>query len=171
VFASLGVVLEMVLASATMEVRAWLARLAGVVVVGFGLHLTGLVELSVFRNSGALSSTDGETGLVGSFLLGGTFAVGWTPCVGPVLGSAFALEAADQAAAFPVMVAYSLGFAAPSLLVSLVRRRRRAAVRPPPERARAARRGFGVVLLGLGVLILTRRLDLLGSAVYAGELL
>ena len=170
-FASLGVVLGMVLASATMEVRAWLARLAGVVVVGFGLHLTGLVELSVFRNSGTLSSTDGETRLVGSFLLGGTFAVGWTPCVGPVLGSAFALEAADQAAAFPVMVAYSLGFAAPSLVVSLVPRRAARALSGGGRTAARLRRGFGVVLLGLGALVFTRRLDLLGSAVYAGELL
>ena len=171
VFASLGIVLETALAGATTEVRAWLARLAGVVVVGFGLHLTGLVELSVFRGGGALPSTDGETGLVGSLLLGGAFAVGWTPCVGPVLGSAFALAAADPTAAFPVMVAYSLGLGAPFLIVGLVPGRAGRALSGGGRTAARLRRAFGAVLLGLGVLVFTRRLDLLGSAVYAGELL
>ena len=73
--------------------------------------------------------------------------------------------------AFPVMVAYSLGFAAPSLLVSLVPRRAARALSGGGRTAARLRRGFGVVLLGLGALVFTRRLDLLGSAVYAGELL
>ena len=71
----------------------------------------------------------------------------------------------------PVMVAYSLGHAAPSLLVSLVPRRAGRVLSGGARTAARLRRGFGVVLLGLGVLVFTRRLDLLGSAVYAGELL
>ncbi|ESS06808.1 MAG: cytochrome c biogenesis protein [uncultured archaeon A07HB70] len=169
VFAALGVALESVLAGASTQLRAWLARAAGIVVVGFGLHLTGLVEVRGLDRGAALPATEGTAGLAGSLLLGAAFAATWTPCVGPILGSTLALAAASPAAAFPVLLAYALGLGVPFLLVSLAPGRARRLLSGRGRTTRRLRRGFGVVLLALGVLVFTRRLGLLGVAVYAPE--
>lgn len=166
VFATVGVVLESVLSGASAGLRPWLARLAGLVIVGFGLHLTGLVEIRGLQRGRTLPESRRPPSLAASLLLGGAFAVTWTPCVGPILGSTFALAAARPLDAFPVMVTYSLGLGVPFLAISLVPGRAQRVLSPHGRTARRLHRAFGVVLLVLGVLVFTRRLDLLGAVVY-----
>lgn len=170
VFSTLGVVFEAAVAEAATEVRTWLARLAGLFIIGFGLHVAGLVELrGLNRGSGfPVSERDGMLATLG---LGGAFAVTWTPCVGPILGSTFALAAASPGAAFPILLAYSVGLGVPFLLVSVVPARTRSVISGRGRELAALNRAFGVVMLGLGVLVFTQRLDLLGAAVYTLETL
>ncbi|MBA3794386.1 MAG: cytochrome c biogenesis protein CcdA, partial [Rubrobacter sp.] len=82
VFAGLGVTLGAVLQGMATEVLAWLSRIAGMVVILLGLHLTGLLRLPFLDRQ--YSPRPGlRSGHLAPLLFGASFAVAWTPCVGP----------------------------------------------------------------------------------------
>jgi len=89
--------------------------------------------------------------------------VGWTPCVGALLGSVYALAASQPASAVPLLLAYAGGLGLPFMAVALVPER---AVRGLGRHRRGlawVERAFGAVLLVLGVLVFTQRLNLLSG--------
>ena len=106
--------------------RVWFSRVGGIFVIIFGLYLTGILKLSF------LNFLQGEKHFrftrhlkpgspVSSLVFGATFAFGWTPCVGPILGSILALAAAKTTVlqgGFMLLV-FSAGLAVPFLLVAL----------------------------------------------------
>lgn len=171
VFAVLGVLLNAVLRDAATEVLTWLSRVAGTVVIGLGLHLAGLLRLPFLDRRYAPHASNSRPGHLTSLLFGASFAVAWTPCVGPILGSTFALAASRPALAFPLLLAYSFGLGAPFLIVALfpagafafLKKHRRAAAR--------LHTAFGVVLIGLGVLVFTNKLALLANFQLLNEVL
>ena len=62
-----------------------LARVAGVVIILFGLHLTGIFKIKALYTDARLHSVKGSSTPVGAFVIGFAFAFGWTPCLGPIL--------------------------------------------------------------------------------------
>src|SRR5215218_2890865 len=90
VFAALGVVLGTVLQDAATGILTWLSRLAGTVVILLGLQLTGLLRLPVLDRQYSAPPTTLRSKNLASLLFGASFAVAWTPCVGPILGSTLA---------------------------------------------------------------------------------
>lgn len=94
---------------------------AGIIVIIFGLHLTGLVKIPFLYREARLDTGAPRRGLTGAFLLGFAFAFGWTPCIGPILG-AILLLAERRETLFQGMLLlaiYSAGLAIPFLLTSL----------------------------------------------------
>lgn len=171
VFALLGILLNAVLQDAATEVLTWLSRVAGIVVIGLGLHLSGLLRIPFLDRQYAIRTGGLRPGHLTSFLFGASFAVAWTPCVGPILGSTLALAASEPASAFPLLMAYSLGLGAPFLTVALfpagafafLKRHRRAASR--------LNIGFGIILISLGILVFTNKLALLANFQLLNEVL
>ena len=171
IFALLGVVLGTVLQGAATEVLAWLSRLAGMVVIVLGMHLTGLLRLPFLdRRYGAHRGAP-EPRHVASLLFGASFAVAWTPCVGPILGSTLALATVQPASAFPLLLAYSLGLGAPFLLVGLFPSRAFAVLKRHRRAAARLHVAFGAVLIGMGVLVFTNKLSLLANFPLLNEVL
>ncbi len=114
-------------ASATAVGNFLLARrstfniVAGIVIIIFGLHLTGLVKIPLLYREARISTGAPRRGLLGAFVLGFAFAFGWTPCIGPILAGILAL-AARQDVVFQgmfLLAVYSAGLAIPFLLTSL----------------------------------------------------
>ncbi len=171
VFAALGVALNAALREVAAETLAWLSRLAGVVVIVLGLHLSGLLRLPVLDREYSTKPATPVAGHLGSFLFGASFAVAWTPCVGPILGSTLALAAARPASAFPLLLAYAFGLGAPFLLVGLFPSWGFAFIRRHKRWARRAHAAFGVVLIGIGVLVFTGKLSLLANLEVLNEVL
>ena len=171
VFAFLGILLNAVLQDAATEVLTWLSRVAGIVVIGLGLHLSDLLRIPFLDRQYAVRTGGLRPGHLTSFLFGASFAVAWTPCVGPILGSTLALAASEPASAFPLLMAYSLGLGAPFLTVALfpagafafLKRHRRAASR--------LNIGFGIILISLGILVFTDKLALLANFQLLNEVL
>ncbi len=171
VFAGLGVVLGAVLQEAATEVLAWLSRLAGTVVIVLGLHLTGLLRLPVLDRRYRTRPGTPKTGRLASFLFGASFAVAWTPCVGPILGSTLVLATTQPASAFPLLLAYSLGLGAPFLLVGVFPSRAFAFLKRHRKAAARLHVAFGGVLIGMGVLVFTDKLSLLANFRLLNEVL
>jgi len=94
---------------------------AGIIIIIFGLHLTGLVKIPLLYREARLNAGARPRGLAGSALLGFAFAFGWTPCIGPILTGILAL-AATRDTVFQGMFLlgiYSAGLAIPFLLTGL----------------------------------------------------
>ena len=93
--------------------RSTLAQIAGVVIILFGLHLTGVFKIKALYTDARLHSVKGGSTAWGAFVIGFAFAFGWTPCVGPVLTVILTFAAAQDSITKGVMLLaiYSMGLA------------------------------------------------------------
>jgi cytochrome c-type biogenesis protein len=101
--------------------KSLLAQVAGVVIILFGLHLTGVFKIKALYTDARLHSVKGGSTAGGAFLIGFAFAFGWTPCVGPILAVILTLSAAQDSVTKGIflLAVYSMGLAVPFLLTSL----------------------------------------------------
>ncbi len=98
-----------------------LTPLAGVLIIGLGLHFMGLMRLQVIDRQLRHNGPGVASGPLGGFLLGLAFAIGWTPCIGPVLAAILAV-ASTQATAWDgalLLGVYSLGLGVPFILAGI----------------------------------------------------
>jgi cytochrome c-type biogenesis protein len=97
-------------------------RVGGVLVVFMGLYAAGWLGIPLLMREWRVELTNRPAGHLGAALIGITFAAGWTPCIGPILGSILTLASVTQTAATGIfmLAAYSLGLAIPFLLSSLM---------------------------------------------------
>ncbi|MCI0521058.1 MAG: cytochrome c biogenesis protein CcdA [Chloroflexi bacterium] len=104
------------------SLRIWLAKIGGIVVLIFGVHMTGLYRIPFLEYDLRPQSTpDRNRGYLASALMGVFFSAGWSPCVGPVLGAilTFALNGGSISRGVSLLSAYSAGLAIPFLLAAL----------------------------------------------------
>jgi len=101
--------------------QSWLTQAAGVIIIIFGLHISEILPVKLFYRQVKWQPASRLTGWLGAFLLGLSFAAGWTPCVGPVLASILLLAANTGTLGQGVLLLtlYSLGLAIPFLLAAL----------------------------------------------------
>jgi cytochrome c-type biogenesis protein len=101
--------------------KSVLGQVAGIVIIIFGLHLTGLFKIKALYTDARLHSVKGGSTTWGSFVIGFAFAFGWTPCVGPILAVILGLAATQNSVmkGIGLLAIYSLGLAVPFLLTSL----------------------------------------------------
>src|SRR6185369_3914174 len=101
--------------------KSLLAQVAGVVIILFGLHLTGIFKIKALYTDARLHSVKGSSTTWGAFVIGFAFAFGWTPCVGPILAVILGFAAAQDSVmkGIVLLAIYSLGLAVPFLLTSL----------------------------------------------------
>ncbi|MBI3457532.1 MAG: cytochrome c biogenesis protein CcdA [Candidatus Rokubacteria bacterium] len=156
-FSALGQVL--------IEHRDVIRQLGGALIIFFGLYIAGVLPLQWLGRYKQIQLRAKPAGLLGSWLVGVTFAIGWTPCVGPILGSILSLAGTAETVSTGVALlgAYAAGLALPFLLSSwalggfLVAFRRFRAWIPVVERA------AGVLLVVVGLLVLTNYFIVLNS--------
>jgi len=98
-----------------------LRRIGGVLIILFGVHLTGLVPIRFLLGEKRVTIHSKPAGYAGSFLVGVAFSAGWTPCIGPILASILAVAATEETVYKGIMLllAYSMGLAIPFFLAAL----------------------------------------------------
>jgi cytochrome c-type biogenesis protein len=104
------------------DLRPWLAKIGGVIVVIFGLHMIGIFRIPFLEYDVRVhSQVNPRWGLVSSVLMGIFFSAGWAPCIGPILGSimTFAVNGGSIITGMLLGSAYSAGLAIPFLLAAL----------------------------------------------------
>ncbi len=172
VFAVLGVLLNSVLIHVAYQVQTWLARIGGIIIIFFGLYLTGLIEIPFFSREYKLRvNGKGTVRLVTSFLFGLAFAAGWTPCVGPVLGGILGLAAVQPGATLGLLMAYALGLGIPFLIVGLFAEQASRFIERWSGALAYVTKIFGVLLVIIGILAFTQSLSLLANFGFLNNLL
>lgn len=101
-----------------MEYQVLLRQLGAILMVFFGLVLTGILKFDFLLSDKKLQFQKRPSGYAGSVLIGIGFAAGWTPCTGPILAGVIALGVADPDSGLLYMLFYVLGFSIPFLLMS-----------------------------------------------------
>lgn len=162
VFALLGVILHTVLSHASYAVQLWLSRIGGLVIIIFGIHLTGLLRIPYLDREHTLHPACTPS-YYASIIFGAAFAVGWTPCIGPVLGSILLIAAAQPANAFLLLLTYALGVALPFLIFGAFTAQAGHLVARLGKHLRWIQIMIGVLLILLGILVFSGRLGDLGS--------
>jgi len=139
-----------------------LRYLAGILMIFFGLYLAGIISPSFLMREKRADIRHRPLGLAGSFVVGLGFAAGWTPCVGPVLGTILALAAYEQSATegLRLLAVYSLGLGLPFLLVSLGWGAAWSFLSGLRPVLKWSGRVMGWLLIALGLLVISGRLNL-----------
>ena len=120
-FISLGVAVS-TLGGLLYDLRSWLAKIGGIVVIIFGLHMTGILRIPFLEyDLRPRSKDDVSRSYFSSLMMGVFFSAGWSPCVGPVLGAilTLALNGGSVSEGVKLLSAYSAGLAIPFLLAAL----------------------------------------------------
>jgi cytochrome c-type biogenesis protein len=148
-----------------LDYREWIRIGGGLLIIVFGLYIAGVLRIGIFGRTRQIEIKTKPAGYIGTFAVGVTFAIGWTPCVGPILGSILSLAGTAETVrkGIGLLLAYSAGLALPFFLSSLALggflrffRRYRAAM-PVVERV------AGGLLVAVGLLVVTNYFVILNS--------
>lgn len=145
--------------------EVWLARVGGVVILVFGLHLLGIFRIAPLLRERRVHLSDKPAGHVGTLAVGAAFGAGWTPCIGPVLGAILTLAGTSETVwqGTGLLLAYSLGLAIPFLLAALALDRFLATFKRFRTWIPVLEKASGALLVVLGLLLLTGRFTLLAA--------
>jgi cytochrome c-type biogenesis protein len=172
VFAVLGVILNSVLVTVGIGFQSALQSIGGIVIILFGAYLilsTKLRRLNFEKKMTKLPRF--KTSYITSFVFGAAFAAGWTPCVGPILGSTFTLAATAPGAAYNSLLAYSLGLGVPFLITGAFFSQATGLIRRMVKYLKYFNPIMGAVLIILGILVFTNQLALLGNFPLANQII
>jgi cytochrome c-type biogenesis protein len=145
--------------------KKYLTVAAGLVIIIFGLHLTGLLKIKWLYADKRLHSVKGSKSPLGAFVIGFAFAFGWSPCLGPIISAILLLagDATTVTKGILLLWVYSLGLAVPFLITSLLIDRFLSFYGKFRRHLHAVEVGSGMLLMGLGALILAGRFTILAS--------
>jgi cytochrome c-type biogenesis protein len=145
--------------------KAVLAQVAGVVIILFGLHLTGIFKIKALYTDARLHSIKGSSTWGGAFLIGFAFAFGWTPCVGPILAVILGIAAVQDSVfkGILLLAVYSLGLAVPFLMTALLMGRFMKFYSGFRRHMQAVEVASGALLIVLGALLVFGRFTIISN--------
>ena len=136
---------------------------SGLIIILFSLQIIGIINLN-FLNFEKRLDTKKSANVFSSVLVGMAFGFGWTPCIGPILGSILALAAVEQTLlkAVLLLLFYSLGLAIPFILSGFLIQKFMLISKNLKRNINIISKTGGFILLGTGILILTNQLQAVG---------
>lgn len=139
------------------EYRSVVSEIGGLIIVVMGLILMGILKFGWLMREFKWNVQVKPPGYLGAFVVGVSFAAGWTPCIGPILGSVIALAATSEANGMFLMAFYALGFAIPFLILAFTM----GSVRWIARYSHRISQVGGAVMVVMGVLLMTGKLSTL----------
>jgi len=153
---------------AVQPIRAYVPVVAGVLVIGFALHVAGVIRLPFLdREYRVMDRAPSRGGVAGGFVLGMGFASGWTPCIGVTLGAVLssAVTTGTTSQGLVLMVAYCLGLGLPFVALAFALERARPLIRVINSHRRAIDLVSAGILLVMGLLLVTNKLTILATGI------
>jgi len=143
----------------------FLGQIAGLVLIVFGIHLTGLVKINALYKDKRFHNVQKPRGLLGALVLGLAFAFGWTPCIGPILAGILTIASTKQTVTegMFLLAIYSAGLGIPFLLTSLALNQFLAFYGRFKKHFHAVEVISGALVIAVGLLILTGSLSRLAT--------
>ncbi|WP_258443913.1 cytochrome c biogenesis protein CcdA [Helicobacter sp. 16-1353] len=147
--------------------------IAGGIIIIFGIHFLGIVRFNILYKTKRLelkhnkTRKEGKIGFlihtISPFILGIGFALGWSPCVGPILSSIMVLSSTDKASGLSLMIIYAIGLSVPFLLTALAIERFFTLFNKIKKYARIIEIISGILLIIIGITIAFGGLDRLNE--------
>jgi cytochrome c-type biogenesis protein len=172
VFAIMGVLLNSFLANVGTGFQTTFQSIGGAVIITFGAYLVLSMKLRMLNFEKTLRNLPRfKTTYLTSFVFGAAFASGWTPCVGPILGTTLTLAATSPGAAYNSLLAYSLGLGVPFLITGAFFSQSTKVIRKMAKHLKYFNPVMGAILIVLGILVLTNQLSIIGNFPLANEII
>ena len=137
-----------------LRAREWILGISGLLIIVLGLHTVGVIRIPfLYYDTRKQRPPKQELGYAGSFLMGITFAAGWSPCIGTILGGIWGLGASTGSIVQAVLLLsfYALGLGLPFLLAALLLDQATASIHRLRKHMRKIEMGSGILLLVIGL--------------------
>ncbi len=170
VFSTLGVIINSVLSTSAGELVAGLNQVAGIIIIGFGVFLLLSTKINKLNMEKKFFPKSSKSSYPMSFVFGLAFAVGWTPCVGPILGTILTLAATTPSVAFNLLLLYSLGLGIPFILIGVFYSRATRVIRSMSKHLKYYNVFLGGFIILLGILVFTNQLAYIANFPLLNEL-
>lgn len=158
VFSALGVIINSTLGSLSGELISGFNQIGGIIIIGFGVFLLLTTKFRKLNIEKKFFPKREKASYPLSFLFGLAFAAGWTPCVGPILGTILTLAAATPTTAFYLLLTYSLGLGIPFIIMGVFFSRATRIIQSMSKHLKYYSIMIGVLIIILGVLVFTNQL-------------
>ena len=168
IFLALGATAT-VLGRVLLTQREWISRIGGAIIIVFGLYMLGAFNVGLLSTERRVHLADKPMGYLGTVLVGIAFGAGWTPCIGPILGSIliYTSSAAELSRGLLLLLSYSLGLAVPFLASALLVERFFGFFSAMRSRLVWVSRVAGALMIAVGILLVTDYFTLLASGLQA----
>jgi len=131
----------------------WVNVLMALIIILFGLNVSGFIKFRFLQYEKRLNLQN-----AGAFLLGFSFAFGWTPCIGPIFGTIIGMAAVEPGKSLSMMVLYTLGLATPFILMALFTVWSMKLIEKLKKHMKIIEIVSGVLLIGVGIYMLVKAL-------------
>lgn len=159
VFISLGAS-SSVIGRFLFDYQEWIRIIGGILVIVFGFFVAGFLKLDFLMKDRKLHLSGKPAGYIGTFVVGMTFAAGWTPCIGPILGTILVYASSKASAIYglKLLAVYSAGLALPFFLSSLAINSFLSYSKKVLRYMKAVMVISGLLLILFGIMLLTNRI-------------
>ncbi len=171
VFSTLGVIINSMLSTSAGELVEGLNQVGGIIIIGFGVFLLLSTKINKLNMEKKFFPKSSKSSYPMSFVFGLAFAVGWTPCVGPILGTILTLAATTPSVAFNLLLLYSLGLGIPFILIGVFYSRATRIIRSMSKHLKYYNVILGGFIVLLGILVFTNQLAYIANFPLLNELL
>jgi len=171
VFSTLGVIINSTLTSSAGDLIEGFNQVGGVIIIGFGVFLLLSSKINRLNIEKKFIPKRSKASYPLSFVFGLAFAAGWTPCVGPILGTILTLAATTPSVAFNLLLAYSLGLGIPFVLMGVFFSRANKIIKAMSKHLKYYNLILGGFIILLGVLVFTNQLAYIANFPLLNELL
>jgi cytochrome c-type biogenesis protein len=171
VFSTLGVIINSTLTNSSAELIQGFNQVGGIIIIGFGAFLLLSSKINKLNIEKKFIPKRSKASYPLSFVFGLAFAAGWTPCVGPILGTILTLAATTPSVAFNLLLAYSLGLGIPFVLMGVFFSRANKIIKAMSRHLKYYNLILGGFIIILGILVFTNQLAYIANFPLLNELL
>jgi cytochrome c-type biogenesis protein len=170
IFSIMGVIINSTLSNYSGEITEGLNQIGGIVIVSFGVFLLLSAKINKLNIEKKFLPKRSKSSYPMSFVFGVAFAAGWTPCVGPILGTILTLAATTPSIAFNLLLAYSLGLGIPFIMIGIFYSRANRIIRAMSKHLKYYNLVLGGFIIILGILVFTNQLAYIANFPLLNEL-
>ena len=171
VFSTLGVIINSTLTSSAGDFIEGFNQVGGIIIIAFGVFLLLSMKINKLNIEKKFIPKRSKASYPLSFVFGLAFAAGWTPCVGPILGTILTLAATTPSVAFNLLLAYSLGLGIPFILMGVFFSRATKIIRQMSKHLKYYNLVLGGFIIILGILVFTNQLAYIANFPLLNDLL
>jgi cytochrome c-type biogenesis protein len=171
VFSALGVIINSTIGWNSGEIISGFNQIGGIIIIGFGIFLLLATKFRSLNIEKKFFPKRTNASYPLSFVFGLAFAAGWTPCVGPILGTILTLAATTPGTAFNLLFAYSLGLGIPFIFMGVFFSRATKIIQAMNKHLKYYSVILGSLIIILGILVFTNQLAYIANFPLLNELI